>query len=95
MKGTVSDHPWATYDLLDTFADFARVSRPVDTDGISMRPFLEGRAADRPSTSTCTGSASEPDPGETVNLAPLQPAVVDELVAHMEEAHVPPQEMAA
>ena len=164
VKGTVSDHPWAGYDLLATFADFAGADAPAN-DGISLRPLLRGQAgkqaaheylywerylagaptpmyfandrgrhgkfvqAVRKGDWKCLrwapGSARDgsldvnpagtkdlatvplvkvpkqawevelydlaADPGETTNLAPLEPAVVAELVAHMEQAHVPPQ----
>ena len=39
----VSDHVWAQWDLLPTFADLAGVKPPVGIDGLSMLPALFGR----------------------------------------------------
>lgn len=44
--GGTSDHAWAIYDLLPTFADLAGGEAPADIDGISMAPLLRGREAE-------------------------------------------------
>jgi arylsulfatase A-like enzyme len=43
--GKVSDHIWAMWDLLPTFADLASVESPKNIDGISMVPALLGKPA--------------------------------------------------
>lgn len=168
VQGTVSDHACATYDLLATFADFADGAVPGPTDGISLRPLLEGRRAEqrqheylywerflagaptpmyiandrgrhgnfvqavrkgdwkllrwapgthrdgsidinptgfRPDAPSVPGVQVPrdywevelydlaADPSETTDLAWLQPDVVDELTAHMEQAHVAPADV--
>ena len=39
--GTVSDHPWAFWDILPTFAELARTNCPP-CDGLSIAPLLRG-----------------------------------------------------
>lgn len=41
--GTVSDQPWAFWDLLPTLADLAGVRPPANLDGESMVPLLLGK----------------------------------------------------
>jgi len=41
--GTVSDHPWAFWDLLPTAAELAGVASPKDIDGTSIVPTLLGK----------------------------------------------------
>ena len=41
--GTVSDAPWAFWDVLPTLATIAGVNSPPDIDGVSFRPALENR----------------------------------------------------
>lgn len=38
--GTVSDHPWAFWDVPVTLAEIAEVARPEDNDGLSFAPTL-------------------------------------------------------
>ena len=40
--GRVSDHPWAHWDLLPTFADLAHAPIPAGLDGMSMSRALRG-----------------------------------------------------
>ena len=44
--GTVSDYPWAFWDLLPTAADLAGVKAPK-TDGVSVLPVLLGKRPPR------------------------------------------------
>ena len=41
--GRVSEHPWAFWDLLPTFADVAGAAAPGGVDGISLLPELLGK----------------------------------------------------
>ena len=45
--GSVSDHIWAFWDILPTFADITGVNPPGDIDGISFLPALLGNNADQ------------------------------------------------
>jgi arylsulfatase A-like enzyme len=45
--GTVSSHPWASWDVLPTLADLAGTTVP---EGLSMRPLLTGFPWQRPPT---------------------------------------------
>ena len=47
--GSVSDHVGYFGDLLATAAALAGVSAPVDHDGVSFAPTIEGRADEQPS----------------------------------------------
>ena len=46
--GTVSDHPWAAWDLLPTLAELAGVPPPPGIDGASRLGLLLGRPAPDP-----------------------------------------------
>jgi arylsulfatase A len=48
--GTVSSHPWASWDILPTLADLAGTTVPADVDGRSMRRLLTGLPWQRPPT---------------------------------------------
>jgi arylsulfatase A len=41
---TVTERPWASYDVLPTLADFAGVTAPSDVDGVSLRGWITGEA---------------------------------------------------
>lgn len=41
--GTVSDHPWAFWDLLPTAAELAGATLPKNIDGVSIVPILLGQ----------------------------------------------------
>ena len=45
QAGRVSDHPWAFWDLLPTFAELAGVPAPAGIDGLSIAGELAGRGA--------------------------------------------------
>ncbi len=45
--GSVSDHIWAFWDILPTFADIVGVNPPSEIDGISFLPTLLGNSADQ------------------------------------------------
>jgi arylsulfatase A-like enzyme len=47
QAGSVSDHPWAFWDLLPAAAELAGVPAPAGIDGISMAPALFGKQAKR------------------------------------------------
>ncbi len=42
--GRVSDHPWAHWDVLPTFADIAGANAPTGLDGMSMARALRGES---------------------------------------------------
>ena len=42
--GTVSDFPWAFWDVMPTLADLAGITSPKETDGISVIPTLLGQS---------------------------------------------------
>lgn len=42
--GVTSDHPWAFWDLLPTFASFAGLAAPKGLDGQSILPTLTGKS---------------------------------------------------
>lgn len=43
--GSISDHPWAFWDILPTFAELADADSPPNIDGQSVAPVLFGRDA--------------------------------------------------
>jgi arylsulfatase A-like enzyme len=46
--GSVSDHPWAFWDVLPTCADLGGAATPSGLDGISVVPELLGRSDEQP-----------------------------------------------
>ena len=42
-KNVKCDKPAETLDLTATFLDYAGIKKPADMDGLTLRPFLEGK----------------------------------------------------